>query len=249
MYRDLEELKELDLYVGRRLRERRSKLNMTLVQVAEKIGVSHQQIQKYEQSQTRISAPTLYQLSHLYGVQPQFFFEGFDNFIKKKNYKNGYLEPNTKNELNILLVEDDPSDELFIRKSLEGYEHKTNIFSVHDGIQALEFLRNKNLSADFPRPDLIFLDIDVPKKDGLSVLKDIKRDRSLLDIPVIVFVNTINIDSLTNVYNAYASGYVCKADKTDEFKKRMQCLVKYWSQSVILPHHHPQEDINYLLAS
>ena len=82
-----EEIKELDVYVGKRLREKRQKLGMTLAYVAERLSVSHQQIQKYEQAQSRISAGMLYHIGQLYGVPSQYFFDGFQATMQKKRRK------------------------------------------------------------------------------------------------------------------------------------------------------------------
>jgi CheY-like chemotaxis protein/DNA-binding XRE family transcriptional regulator len=232
MARDSEELKSLDVYVGGKLRKRRQKLDLTLAQVAERLGVSHQQIQKYEQAETRVSAPALYQIATLYGVSPQYFFEGFSDYSLKKN-----SHVHDHEALNILLVEDDPADELIIRSAIEGMSTKVRIFSVHDGMQAIEFLRNKNVTASFPRPDVILLDLDIPKKNGLSVLRDIKRDRGIHDIPVIMLVNTICQDTLQSVYSHQAAGYICKADSRENLTNRIKSFIQYWTQSVTLPYY------------
>lgn len=232
MARDCEELKSLDIYVGSKLRKRRQKLGLTLAEAAEKLGVSYQQIQKYEQAETRLSAPALYQIATLYGVSPQYFFEGFsEHGLKKKSQIHDH------EALSILLIEDDPADELIIRSSIESMNAKVRIFAVHDGMQAIEFLRNKNVTASFPRPDVILLDLDIPKKDGLSVLRDIKRDRTIHDIPVITLVNTVCQEMLQSVYSHQAAGYICKADSRENLTNRIKSFIQYWTQAVILPYY------------
>lgn len=84
-----EHQKDLDNYIGRRLREKRQKLRLTLTDLAEKLGVSHQQIQKYEQAQSRIAAITLYQLGEILGVEPSYFFQGYSAFKKKSERVSG----------------------------------------------------------------------------------------------------------------------------------------------------------------
>jgi chemotaxis family two-component system response regulator Rcp1 len=237
--RDAHELKELDVYVGRKLRERRQKLDLTLIQVADRLGVSHQQIQKYEQAISRISAPALYQFAYLYGVDPQYFFEGYESYARKKIPFRCFDE---HKDLNILLVENDPAFELSVRRAIEACELPTKIFCVHDGLQALEFLRNRNSMVDFPRPDIILLDWDSPKKDGLSVLRDIKRDRLILDIPVIIIVDNVSSLGAKSAYSSQAAGYISKVSCFDVLEKKVCCLINYWSNVVVLPFHKAQID-------
>lgn len=229
--------RELETYVGRRLREKRQKLGMTLAYVAEKLSISHQQIQKYEQAQSRISAPILYQIGQVYGVPSQYFFEGYKPSCEK-NLESPLSDVITSREeksLNILLVEDNPADELLTRRALEASQERLNIFCVHDGVQAIEFLRYKTLAADFPRPDVVLLDLNLPKRDGHAVLKEIKRDRDIQDIPVIVLSNSISIQEMISAYKNYACGYIVKSFDYDIFQEALIGFVKYWVSVVILP--------------
>jgi CheY-like chemotaxis protein/plasmid maintenance system antidote protein VapI len=233
----LENIKELDMHVGKRLREKRQKLGMTLAYVAERLGVSHQQIQKYEQAQSRISAGMLYQIGQLYGVPSQYFFDGFQSSKQKLGEKRStdIICHNREKALNILLVEDDPTDELLTRRALEAANHKVNIFCVHDGAQAIEFLRYKTMNVDFPRPDIVLLDLNIPKRDGHYVLKEIKRDRDIQDIPVVILTNSISVQEMISVYKNQASGYISKSFDFDLFQKSMVGFVEYWSLVVVLP--------------
>lgn len=232
---------EIDIYVGKKLRDKRQKAGLTLAEIANKIGVSHQQIQKYEHAQSRISASALFQLSKILGVTSDYFFDGFqasDDGNDKKNVSD-IISPHRSKSLNILIVEDDPADELFLRRALENCEHKTQVFSVHDGIKALEFLRKKNGNVTgatlFPKPDIILLDVNIPKRDGHEVLKEIKRDRDIQDIPVIIITNGISIKEMISLYKSQAAGYVCKSFDFDTFQENINGLVNYWASVVVLP--------------
>ena len=232
-----DDLKELDIFIGKRLREKRHKLGFTLAQVGKNLGISHQQIQKYEQAQSRVSAGILYQLGQFYGVSPHYFYQGFTPLTQRsEKKKSNVVFHNPSKVLHILLVEDDPADELIMRRALDATNHKINIFCVHDGAQTIDFLRYKqDLNVDFPRPDLILLDLNIPKRDGFNVLKEIKRDRSLQDIPVIVLTNGISIEEMVNVYQNYAAGYICKTFDYTSFQTNIVTLVNYWSSVVVLP--------------
>lgn len=232
-----DDLKELDVFIGKRLREKRHKLGFTLSQVGENLGISHQQIQKYEQSQSRISAGILYRIAQFYGESPQFFYQGFIPLYKRvEKPKNNLIFHNPSKMLHILLVEDDPADELIMRRALEATNHKINVFCVHDGAQTIDFLRyKKDINVDFPRPDLILLDLNIPKRDGFNVLKEIKRDRCIQDIPVVVLTNGISTEEMVNSYQNFASGYICKSFDNTSFQSNIHTLINYWSSVVVLP--------------
>lgn len=230
------EINPIDEYVGSRVRERRQKLGWTLVDLAEKLGVSHQQIQKYEQGVTRISASILFQLSQIFKTSQDYFFEGYNPVHGLKSLTGGTIDLNTKREINIVLVEDDPADELLARKALEECNFKVNIHALHDGEQAIQFLRREQgRSNSFPRPDLILLDLNIPKRDGHMVLREIRRDRDIQDIPVVILTNSINREEMISVYKNAASGYVCKSFDYETFKHHMRNIINYWGETAILP--------------
>ena len=233
----LEESNAVDIFIGKRLRDQRLKLNLTLTEVAEKVGLSHQQIQKYEQAKSRIPVATLYQLSQVFGVTSHYFFDGLQlvgkDYLKLKDKDT--ISQARSSTLNIFIVEDDPADELLTRRAFKDCKHKLNIFAVHDGSKALEFLRDKNAVLTFPRPDIILLDLNIPKRDGHSVLKEIKRDREIQDIPVIILTNSVSVQEMISVYKNHASGYICKSFDFDVFQQSMMGLINYWASVVVLP--------------
>jgi CheY-like chemotaxis protein/DNA-binding XRE family transcriptional regulator len=224
-----------DKLIGKQLREKRLRRGMTLSDAAKKLGVSYQQVQKYEQASSKISASSLYKLSILYGVSIEKFFEGLVDFDRSSYLKFGYIPSGLKNrDINLLMVEDNPGDEAVIRRSLSDFKN-LNILCVHDGFQALDVLRYKTLCADFPRPDLIFLDIYLPRRDGLSVLKEVKRDSDTQDIPVVIITNNISPELMQSAYRNGASGYICKSFDFLSFKDNIVSCVKYWTGAVVLP--------------
>lgn len=225
-----DELKAMDVFVGQRLRGRRLQLGLTLVGIAEKVGVSHQQMQKYEQGQTRLSAPVLYKLATFYGVKPQYFFDGFVAYMRRQA---GHIDEETQHKhLHVMAMCDDPMEEVRLRQIIESAPDTVDLFFVHDGLQAMNALRQRG-SYDLPRPDLVLIDLDASKKDGLSLLRDIKRDRDVMDIPVVVFASIVSRPILHVVYGYQAAGYIPK--QNDNFPQRVHQLVSYWTSSVLLP--------------
>lgn len=231
-----EKLRIIEEHIGKQLRVKRVKRGLTLAAIASKIGISHQQVQKYEQAQSRISAAMLYKFANIYGIGVEQFFEDVKNAVRANNNQTKtIIDPNhTREIINILMVEDNPGDEAITRKALENFP-RINLLCVHDGLQATEVLRYKTLCPEFPKPDLILLDISLPKKDGISLLKDIKRDRDLQEIPVVILTNNISADVMINAYKAGASGYICKSFEYETYRDNLNDCVKYWTKTVVLP--------------
>jgi len=230
-------IESIDSFLGQKLNDFRNKVGWTLSELGEKIGVSHQQIHKYEQGVTKLSANTLYKLSRLFNTSPNSFFEGFDanSFSESKNNNNDELYLNKKNKLNILLIEDNPADEFLVRKILNNSEYESNIFCLHDGEEVMDFLRKKLNITPFPRPDIILLDLNLPNVNGQSILRSLKQDRGLQDIPVLVITNSLSKKDMELSYKNYASGYMTKSFDFDTFQNNLLTAIKYWTETVILP--------------
>lgn len=230
----------IDKHIGIQLRKIRKKRNMTLSDVSLKIGISYQQVQKYEQAITKISASTLYKFAVLYEVNIERFLEGLPDYNNNKDSSRSKNKMLKSSEVNLLIVEDNPGDEAIIRHTLMDFNN-LNILCVHDGIQALDVLKYKTLCNDFPMANIIFLDIFLPKRDGLSVLKEIKRDKELQDIPVIVLTNNVSQDLMNKSYRLGASGYIRKSFDFEIFKESITDCIKYWTKTVNLPNRNISE--------
>ncbi|MDR3224556.1 MAG: helix-turn-helix domain-containing protein [Holosporales bacterium] len=222
----------IDTIVGSQLREKRLKRGMTLSDVARKIGVSYQQVQKYELAQSKISASNLYKLSALYEVNVERFFDGLND---SENSDIALPVRRSKNSaINLLMIENDPGDEVIIKKILSGFKN-LNVLCVHDETQTMEVLRYKTLFTNFSKPDLIFLDVHLDKSDGIDIIRKIKMDRDLQDIQIIVITNSIDNRIMRSAYLYGASGYICKSFEFGSFKGSLITCIKYWTTAVILP--------------
>lgn len=234
------EINPIDVHVGKKVRERRQRLGWTLMELAEKMGVSHQQVQKYEQGTTRISASALFHLSKIFQTNQDYFFSGIQlnnqDVPEMEETDTIRLHADRPRQLNVVLVEDDSGDELLLRKALEDLDLELKLHTLHDGDSAIHFLRHHHEQNLFPRPDLIILDLNIPKRDGHMILKDIKRDRKLQDIPVVVLTNSLSKKEMVSVYRNGASGYICKAFDFNVFKEYMRNVFLYWGNTVILPY-------------
>jgi CheY-like chemotaxis protein len=119
--------------------------------------------------------------------------------------------------LSVLLVEDDPGDVLLVREAFAGRTSGNNLSVVGDGVQALAFVRAEGDYADAPRPDLVLLDLNLPRKNGREVLAEIKSDDRLATIPVVVLTTSEADEDILRSYELHANAYVTKPVDLDRF--------------------------------
>jgi len=119
--------------------------------------------------------------------------------------------------VDVLLVEDDPGDVLMTREAFEHYEIRNNLHVVGDGDQALHFLRKTGDYIGVPTPGLILLDLNLPRRNGLEVLAELKSDRELLSIPVVVLTTSQAQEDIARSYSLHANAYISKPVDFDRF--------------------------------
>jgi CheY-like chemotaxis protein len=129
----------------------------------------------------------------------------------------------------ILLVEDNPGDVRLMREALKDSGFRGNLSVVEDGVSALAFLRHDAGYEAVPRPNLIFLDLKLPKKDGMDVLSEIKLDGELRSIPVIVLTSSSSHRDVEQAYNLNATSYITKPEGIADFVTMMKSIQYFWS--------------------
>jgi len=135
----------------------------------------------------------------------------------------------------ILLIEDSPGDVRLTREVLKDGKMLNNLSVVGDGVEALAFLARQNQYANAPRPDLILLDLNLPKKDGREVLAEVKANRSWQRIPVVVLTTSHSEEDILKAYNLHANCYISKPIDLDQFIKVLQAIEDFWLTIVKLP--------------
>jgi two-component system response regulator len=143
--------------------------------------------------------------------------------------------PSNVEPMKILLVEDSPSDTDLTREALEEGKVIHELFVVEDGIAAMQFLNREGGYADMPRPDIILLDLNLPKKDGREVLAEIKSDAELRRLPVIVLTTSAVEEDICSAYNNHANCYIIKPVNVDAFIRVVRSLEEFWLSFVRLP--------------
>ncbi|MEM9161855.1 MAG: response regulator [Cyanobacteria bacterium P01_F01_bin.4] len=137
--------------------------------------------------------------------------------------------------VDLLLVEDNAADAFLIENFLNNSQLSTTLHKVLDGEAAMQFLRRENDYANAPRPNLILLDLNLPKKDGREVLEELKADPDLKAIPVIVMTGSAAAQDILRSYQLHASCYITKPSDLNDFNKAMQSLENFWFNYVQLP--------------
>jgi len=142
---------------------------------------------------------------------------------------------NPVNPIDILLVEDSPADVRLTREALKEAKVLNTLHIVEDGVAALAFLRKEGQYALRSSPDLILLDLNLPKKDGREVLAEIKQDESLKRIPVVVLTTSRAEEDVVRSYNLHANAYVTKPVDLKQFLEVIRAIEAFWLAVVTLP--------------
>jgi CheY-like chemotaxis protein len=137
--------------------------------------------------------------------------------------------------IDILLVEDNPADVRLTREALREARVINSLHVVEDGMEALDFLRKRARYAGSPSPDLILLDLNLPKKDGREVLAEIKQDENWRRIPVVVLTTSRAEEDIVRSYDLHANAYVTKPLDLTQFLEVIRVLEEFWLAVVTLP--------------
>lgn len=137
--------------------------------------------------------------------------------------------------IHILLVEDNPGDADLAREALEESKLNNALHVVDDGEKAMAFLHQEGVYANAPRPDLILLDLNLPKKDGREVLAEIKEDDDLKRIPVVILTTSQAEEDVLRTYDLHANCYITKPIDLNQFIHVVRSIEDFWLSIVILP--------------
>jgi len=137
--------------------------------------------------------------------------------------------------IELLLVEDSEPDVRLTKEALKEAKVWNNLWVVEDGVEAMEFLRRQGRHTDAPRPDLILLDLNLPRKDGRQVLQEIKADPSLRRIPVVILTTSRDEADVLRAYDLHANCYITKPVDFNRFMEVVKSIEDFWLTVVRLP--------------
>lgn len=134
----------------------------------------------------------------------------------------------------ILMIDDNPTDVLLIKEAFAFCEANSEVHVAEDGVYALEFLHRQGEYSNAPRPDIILLDLNMPRKNGLEVLTELKSNPELKTIPVIIYTSSIIKEDVKAAYDHYANSYVRKSVDFDDCIRTAKAIKDFWFTSSIL---------------
>jgi len=153
--------------------------------------------------------------------------EGFEGELMAVNEMGEIVE--------ILLVEDNPGDARLTLEAFKEGKVRTNLNIVDDGQKAMEYLRKEGKYADKPRPDIVLLDLNLPKKDGREVLAEVKADDGLKLIPIVILTTSKAEEDILNTYDHHANCYITKPVDLGQFMEVVKSIENFWLTLVKLP--------------
>lgn len=139
------------------------------------------------------------------------------------------------NPIDVLLIEDDPGDELITREAFEDNKLTNTLHVARDGAEGLDFLYQRGAHSNAPRPGLVLLDLNLPKYDGRQLLEKIKSDPDLCDIPIVVLTTSSAEEDVLRSYKLHANAYVTKPVDLDRFIAAIRQIDEFFVQVVRLP--------------
>jgi len=137
--------------------------------------------------------------------------------------------------LHILLVEDSPTDVMMTREALDYYKVLNPLHVVEDGVEAMQYLKRKGKYSAAPRPGLIILDLNLPRKSGRELLQDVKTDPELMNIPVVVLTTSKSEEDVVRAYGLHANCYIAKPVDFTRFVDIVRSISEFWLNVVTLP--------------
>jgi chemotaxis family two-component system response regulator Rcp1 len=143
--------------------------------------------------------------------------------------------PDDWHAIEILLVEDNPGDVELTREALKAAKVSNRLHVVDDGVEAVDFLFKRGRFVDAPRPDIILLDLNLPKKDGRQVLSEIKAEPGLAQIPVVVLTTSQAEEDIVRAYQLHANCYINKPVDFNQFLRIVASIEEFWLSVVKLP--------------
>jgi chemotaxis family two-component system response regulator Rcp1 len=144
-------------------------------------------------------------------------------------------QPSEQRPIEILMVEDSPSDTQLAIEALHEAKISNRLSHVEDGVEALQFLRRQGPYQDAPRPDLILLDLNLPRMDGRQLLEEIKQDADLRIIPVVVLTTSRSEQDVLRSYELHANCYITKPVDFTQFMRVVKSIEHFWLTVVTLP--------------
>lgn len=223
--------KTIDSHIGQKIRDRRMKLHISQAQLGEMLGVSAQQVQRYESGENGVALGKLPLLASTLNVKPNYFTDDLPVDEVIGNAVSGVIKRGLHRPLRILLVEDDTNDVLLFQTALSKTAHQATLHHLQKSDKVLDYLNRCNAGNV---PDIMLLDINMPRITGIEVLRQVKTSPHK-KIPIIMLTNSVRSKDMLACYEQHASGFIQKSADLKQFYDDVERILGYWSGMVILP--------------
>jgi len=223
-------------YVGQRIRERRKVLRLSQIDLARMMGFSYQQMQKYETGTSHATVSRLLQFANVLNVPATYFYEGAKlNDALGNAIQSDTIKQNRTTPLHVLLVEDNPADVILFRKALSTLSEQIDLHVIHKAETVSDYLQNYESKYGKSAPELVILDLSLPKIHGLQLLKNIKNNSATISLPVIMLTNSVSRKEMEDAYRYGASGFIQKSVDMGQYMDAIETAMRYWAKAVALP--------------
>lgn len=223
-------------FIGRRIRERRKALKLSQGKLAELMGVSYQQIQKYEAGVSQASVGRLLHFAAALGVPPGYFYEGVKIEEPIGQGIGGDIPPEIRSTaLRILLLQDNPAATLAFRQALDGSGIAAELHVVRGGAALLDFLAHHQTKYAKPAPELVVLDGTLASAAAMQLLKSLKSKAETSGIPVVLLGHGHSRKELQEAYRAGAAGFIRHSADPSRLRGAIGAAATYWAEAVALP--------------
>ncbi|MDR3448912.1 MAG: response regulator [Alphaproteobacteria bacterium] len=223
--------KRFDKYVGQKIKDRRKQLGMTQAELSDILGLSYQQVQRYESGENTVAMPRLMEIAGILNARLDYFYQDAPLPPREETGRE-VIARKTGRTLNVLLIEDSPDDELLFRKAVANSNVPADIYVVQDSEKALDFIKARRGAEP---PDLVVLDINMPRLNGLALLRQLKDNPKTRPLSVIMLTNSVRRKDMLESYAQGANGFIQKNSNLNEFYEDIKRTLQYWSQTVVLP--------------
>lgn len=227
----------IDQFLGERVRVRRKKLGLSQTALGKLVGLSFQQIQKYEQGANRIPASKLYELAEVLQVPVSFFYEGVERYRETLVKQSGLSKLSTlrRTALSVWLVSSDPEDMQQLSEMIGASPTATEVTQIAHIDQLSTKLRDTKQQLVSQLPDVILACGQIKAQKGFQIIREVKRDRMLREVPIIVMTDLLAADDMHQAYQAYVSAYMIKHTDERKLSKSLNAMLAFWADAVILP--------------
>lgn len=222
--------KMIDSLIGQKIKQRRTQLSLSQADLGKLMGISAQQIQRYESGENTLNINRLIPLANFLNVRPEYFLNEVDISAGEAPI-NAPISRGLKRPLRIMLVEDDPNDILLFEKALERMRSRAVCQPAQKPDEVLKTL-SALPSSDLP--DIIILDLNMPRIGGIELLRQLKQS-AFKPIPVVVMTNSVRAQDMLDCYAEQAGGFIQKSTDLYDYYRDIERIIAYWSDINTLP--------------